>query len=233
MIRIGVVGDYNPANETHVGTTAAVEHAAAATGVAADLAWIATEKIDTDHELLTDPGFDGLIIAPGSPYRSLDGALMAIEHARLRSIPLLGTCGGFQHIVLEYARNVAGFAEAGHAEYDPYASSLFITPLSCSLVGQTMSVQIRPNTIAAQAYGRATTTERYYCNFGLNPDHVKTIVAAGLTVSGTDSDDEPRIIELPSHPFFVGTLFVPQTSSTPENPHPMLVAFAAAASARA
>jgi CTP synthase (UTP-ammonia lyase) len=233
MVRIGVVGDYNPANETHVSTTTALMHAAATIGAAAEVTWISTEEINAGDDLQARLGYDGLIIAPGSPYRNLDGALAAIEHARLRRIPLLGTCGGFQHIVLEYARNVAGFDDAQHAEYDPYASSLFITPLSCSLVGQIMTVQILGNSIAANAYGRATARERYYCNFGLNPDHVKTIVAAGLTVSGIDTDGEPRIIELPSQPFFVGTLFVPQASSTPESPHPLLVAFVAVANGRA
>jgi CTP synthase (UTP-ammonia lyase) len=230
MVSIGVVGDYNPANVTHVSTTTGVDDAAAAVGVAAEVTWIPTEAIRPGDDLRALLAYDGLFISPGSPYKNIDGALAAIEHARLRSIPLLGTCGGFQHIALEYARNVAGFADAKHAEYDPYASSLFITPLSCSLVGQTMAVQIRANTLAAKAYGRATATERYYCNFGLNPDHVKTLVEAGLTVSGTDSDDEPRVIELPAHPFFMGTLFVPQASSTPEAPHPLLVAFARAAS---
>jgi len=229
MISIGVVGDYNPANVTHVATTTGIRDAAAAVGVAAEVTWIPTEEIRPDDDLRALLGYDGLFISPGSPYKNIDGALAAIEHARLRSIPLLGTCGGFQHIVVEYARNVAGFTDAEHAEHHPYASTLFITPLSCSLVGQTLAVQIRANTIAAKAYGRATATERYYCNFGLNPDHVKTIVEAGLTVSGTDSDDEPRILELPSHPFFVGTLFVPQTSSTPETPHPILLAFVTAA----
>jgi CTP synthase (UTP-ammonia lyase) len=233
MIRIGVVGDYQPANETHLSTTAAVQHAAAPAGLAAELTWVGTEQVSDDGAQAALHGFDGLIIAPGSPYQSLDGALAAIEHARLAGVPLLGTCAGFQHIVLEYARNVVGFEDAQHAEYDPYASTLFITPLSCSLAGQAMTVQLGEGTLAAQAYGRPAATERYYCDFGLNPAYLSELTKAGLTVSGTDQDGEPRILELPSHPFFVATLFVPQTSSAPAAPHPLLVALLDAAHARA
>jgi CTP synthase (UTP-ammonia lyase) len=226
MLRIGVIGDYQPANETHTSTTAAVQHAAAQAGVAAEVTWIGTDQVGAGAPLRP---LDGVIIAPGSPYRSLDGALAAIEHARRRGLPLLGTCGGFQHVVLEYARNVVGFADAHHAEYDPYASTLFITPLSCSLAGQAMTVRLHPGTLAAAAYARPTATERYYCNFGLNPAYLPAITQAGLTVSATDADGEPRILELPSHPFFVATLFVPQTSSTPAAPHPLLTALIQAA----
>jgi CTP synthase (UTP-ammonia lyase) len=233
MVRIGVIGDYQPGNETHTSTTAAVQHAAAPAGVPAEVTWIGTGQLGGEDGRAALRGSDGLIIAPGSPYRSLDGALAAIEHARREGVPLLGTCGGFQHVVLEYARNVAGYDDAQHAEYDPYASTLFITPLSCSLAGQSMTVRLRPGTLAALAYGRRTATERYYCNFGLNPAYLATLTDSGLTVSGTDQDGEPRILELPAHPFFLATLFVPQTSSTPAAPHPLLVALLQAARTRA
>jgi CTP synthase (UTP-ammonia lyase) len=233
MVRIGVVGDYQPTNETHLSTTTAVLHAAAETDVATETIWIGTEHLDSDDRQVALLDLDGVIIAPGSPYRSLNGALAAIEHARVRGLPLLGTCAGFQHVVLEYARNVVGSPRAHHAEYDPGASTLFITPLSCSLLGQTMTVLVRDSTVASRAYGRGLATERYYCNFGLNPVYLDIIVEAGLVVSGVDQDGEPRILELPSHPFFLATLFVPQTSSAPAAPHPLLVAFMEAASARA
>jgi hypothetical protein len=122
-------------------------------------------------------------------------------------------------VVLEYARNVLGFADAAHAEYDPYASDLFITGLSCSLVGQTMTVMVRKNTTAARLYPSSAITEKYYCNFGLNLDHLPALTTAGLVVSGTDQDGEPRIVELTSLRYFLATLFVPQTSSMPEDPH--------------
>jgi CTP synthase (UTP-ammonia lyase) len=174
-------------------------------------------------------GYDGLIVAPGSPYRSQQGALAAIEYARVHDLPLLGTCGGFQHVVLEFARNVLGFDDAQHAEYDPYASRLFITPLSCCVAGQMMTVHIKEGTRAAAAYCGETAAEKYYCNFGLNLAYLDMIVRAGLLVSGTDQDGEPRILELPDHPFFMATLFVPQTSSTEDSAHPIVVSMLAAA----
>lgn len=231
MISIGIVGDHDPANANHAATTEALQHAAAKAGIAVCTQWVATDQLDDVAAAIGQ--FDGLVIAPGSPYRSLDGALMAINHARLRNVPLLGTCGGFQHVVLEYARNVVGFREAQHAEYDPDAPVLFITPLSCSLAGQIMTVRVKEGTTASNAYRRTEVTERYFCNFALNPAYVATIVQCGLAVSGIDQDGEPRILELADHPFFVATLFVPQTSSTPARPHALFVALVEAAADRA
>lgn len=226
-LRIAVVGDYQPNHETHPATTAAIGHAAAELGVDVEIEWLATDTLPGAAGRLL--GYHGLLIAPGSPYRSLDGALEAIAVARERGLPLLGTCAGFQHLVLEYARNVMGLVEAAHAEYDPDASVLFVTPLSCSLRGQTFAVRVVADSRAGRAYGTAVATERYYCEFGLNPAFIGRLEAAGLAISGTDTTGEPRIVELPSHPFFVGTLFVPQTSSTSTHPHPLVRTLVAAA----
>jgi CTP synthase (UTP-ammonia lyase) len=83
----------------------------------------------------------------------------------------------------------------------------------------------RPGTRAGRAYGASRATERYYCNFGLNPEYLRQLESAGLETSGTDTDGEVRIVELAGHRFFVGTLFVPQVSSSPERPHPLVLAF--------
>lgn len=230
MVTIGIIGDYDPTQETHLATLPAIEHAALALGVSVEPKWIATEQVESGGTDVLG-SLDGLVIATGSPYRSLAGALSAIKHARLNDIPLLGTCGGFQHVILEFARDVLGFDDAHHAEYDPYASRLFITPLSCSLAGHTMTVHLREGTRAASAYGALTTKERYYCNFGLNPDYVQTIVNGGLLVSGVDDHDEERIVELPACRYFLASLFVPQTSSSAGAPHPLIVALVAAAAA--
>ena len=228
VIRIGVVGDYRDDNETHRATGAAVGHAADSRGWATEVTWIATPDVEgAAAQALA--GFHALWIAPGSPYQSMQGALDAVTYARTRDLPLLGTCGGFQHMVIEFARNVAGIPDAQHAETDPAASRLLIDALACSLVGKVMEVDLVEGSAAHRAYGTASTSERYYCRFGLNPAYVEPLIRGGLVVSGTDRDGEVRVVELPSRRFFVATLFVPQTSSAPGAAHPLVTAYLAAA----
>lgn len=225
MSRIAVIGDFDPAHETHTAIASAVGHCDDRhRREPSSVQWLSTSACAEMHDA-DFASYDGFWIAPGGPYQSLDGALDAIRFARTRDVPLLGTCAGFQHAVLEYARNVMGFDDAEHAEYNPDGSRLFVTPLSCSLVGQTLEVSLATGTKAEAAYEARTATERYYCNFGMNREYLDDIVRAGLVVSGVDTDGEPRIIELPDHRFYVATLFVPQTSSTPTTPHPIIDAF--------
>jgi CTP synthase (UTP-ammonia lyase) len=134
-------------------------------------------------------------------------------------------------MVLEYARNVLGFRDAQHAEYDPYASRLFVSELACSLAGRQMRLTFAPGSRVAAIYGASSATEAYYCNFGVNPEYVPLLRRGPLVISGADAEGEVRVIELPGHPFFLGTLFVPQTRSTPEQPHPLVLAFVQAAAA--
>ena len=229
MTAIAVVGEFDAGYEPHSAISTAVADAQPLSAHdVVEIVWLDTETCNglTDSDL---GDFDAFWIAPGSPYKSMDGALRVIRHARVNDAPLLGTCGGFQHVALEYARNALGFSDAQHAEYDPYASRLFIKELDCSLTGQSMLVNILSGSAAADAYGASATTERYYCDFGLNPDYLDDFQAGAMIVSGRDADGEPRILELPSLRFFVATLFVPQTRSTKERPHPLVVAFLNAA----
>jgi len=221
--RIGIIGDFNANNPTHVATTNGIQHAAEALGKSFEAVWLPTDK---PHEYSEFQGFLG---SPGSPYRSLEGALAGIRYARENNVPFIGTCGGFQHLVIEYARNVMGFKDAAHAESDPYASCLFITPLSCSLVGRTMEVTMKAGSKAATACGATRSMEPFYCNFGLNPEYQDQLEQHGLEITGKDQNDEVRIVELGTHPFFVGTLFVPQARSVSGNPHPLIVEFCRAA----
>jgi CTP synthase (UTP-ammonia lyase) len=231
-VTVAIVGDHDPSSVTHQATEASLDHAAASLHLDVVHRWVPTTALagDARDELAGD---SAVLVAPGSPYASMGGALAAIRLAREEGVPLLGTCGGFQHVVIEFARSVLGYEEAQHAEYDPTASTLFVTPLSCSLVGLRMEVLLEPGSRAADSYGATAADERYYCNFGLNVEHQALLHARGLRVSAVDGDGEARILEIPEHPFYVATLFVPQTSSTAERPHPLVTALVRAAALRA
>lgn len=226
-VRIGIIGDYHPEYPLHPATTESIAHAADALGEPIESVWLPTDRPE-DYAC-----FQGLWCSPRSPYRSLEGALDGIRYAREHGIPFLGTCGGFQHAVLEFTRNVMGISGAAHAEYDPGGATPVVTALVCSLVGKEGEVEIQPHSKAARYYGTARRQENYRCSFGMNPAYQQAIEAAGLVISGRDASGEARIVELPEHPFFLATLFVPQAKSWPHDPHPLIVAFCKAALAMA
>ncbi len=155
---IAIIGDYDPAFAPHQATDAALAHAAGALGFDIASTWLPTASLDAPHAFESLASFSGLWVAPGSPYQSMQGPLRAIRFARENGVPLLGTCGGFQHIILEYARHVLGFADATHAEYDPYASNLFISRLACSLVGRALEISIQSGSLVARIYGTTAVT---------------------------------------------------------------------------
>lgn len=218
---IAIIGEYSPTFPPHISTSAAIEHSRSALGVDVDGIWVSTEEID---KTLFER-FSGIWVAPGSPYKNINKTLWAIRYARENTIACFGTCGGFQHMIIEYARSVLEFKDAGHAEYDPYASNLFITQLDCSLAGREMELTFSSGSRVAEIYGGTSAIEQYYCNFGVNRDYVSHLKSGPLRITGYDSDGETRVIELPGHPFFVGTLFVPQARSTADRPHPLVTAF--------
>ncbi len=222
---IAIVGDFDSRSRSHAATNQAIGHAASALGVCVQHRWVATAELAGPDSAGLLGEFRAIWVAPGSPYQSMEGALAAIRFARERRIPLLGTCGGFQHVILEYARNVLGFADAQHAEYAPDASRLVISRLACSLVGRSMTITLQPDSLVARLCGRRTVREQYHCNFGVNPDYVSRLRASALRVVGSDDEGEVRIVELSGHPFFVGTLFVPQLTSTADAPHALISGF--------
>ncbi|MEU7555729.1 hypothetical protein AB0B01_25935 [Streptomyces sp. NPDC044571] len=233
IARIALVGDRSPHVTSHTRIPLLLDALAAREGLVLDAYWIPTGEAAAEAATGSLARFDAVWVLPGSPYASEAGVLDAIRVAREAGIPFLGTCGGFQHLLLEYARSVCGLPGAAHAENDPGAVDPLIAPLSCSLVGHEGLVRAEPGSLAESVLGAERSMERYHCNYGPAQQHLPVLTAHGLRVSGYDEDGQARIVELPGHPFFLGTLFQPELSGDGTRPHPVVKALAAAAVAHA
>jgi CTP synthase (UTP-ammonia lyase) len=221
---IAIVGDRDGQYALHLATEGALER------LGAEARWIPTPEVAARPDVLA--GCGGLLIPPGSPYRSMDGALAAIRYAREHGLAFLGTCSGFQHALIEFARNVIGIPGADHPGLNPEASDFVCAPLACATTGQERPVRIGPGTLAARLYQAADTTEPFYCSYGLTPGYRDAFENAGMRFTGFDHDGVPRVLEIPGHPFFLATLYVPQAASARDRPHPVLAGFARASSRR-
>jgi CTP synthase (UTP-ammonia lyase) len=231
--RIALVGDRSPHVKSHARIPVLLDALAEQDGLVLDAYWIPTEDADAVGSV---EGFDAVWVLPGSPYRSEAGVLAAIRTAREQHVPFLGTCGGFQHALLEYARDVCGLTRAAHAENDPGAApeDVLIAPLSCSLVGHEGLVRLTPGSRAESVLGVERSLERYHCSYGPPPGrHLDALREHGLLFSGEDELGGVRIAELPGHPFFLATLFQPELYGDGTRPHPIVRALAAAAVAHA
>ena len=220
-----LVGDYSPEVVAHRAIPIALELACAAAECDATWQWVATR--DIRHAARDLKKFVAVWLVPASPYENMAGALAAIRFARETKKPFLGTCGGFQHALIEFARNVAGLAAADHAETNPRGDTLVVAPLACSLVEKTGSIRFTPDSLTRAAYGRDTALEGYHCNYGLNFAHRAALERAGLRFTAFDENDDVRAFELPTatHPFFVSTLFQPERAALRGELPPLVAAF--------
>ncbi|MFB7614611.1 hypothetical protein [Kitasatospora sp. NPDC056181] len=224
--RIALVGDRSPAVRSHARIPGLLDALATRDQLVLDAYWIPTEDAGSATAL---DGFDAIWLLPGSPYRSEAGAVAAVRTAREQGIPFLGTCAGFQHAVLEYARTVCGIGGAAHGESHPGEDDLVIVPLSCSLVGHEGAVEIAPGSLAERVLGTTRTVERYHCAYGLNSVYLDQLREHGLRFSGMDDEGDLRVLELPGHPFFLATLFQPELAGDGTRVHPVIRALATAA----
>jgi CTP synthase (UTP-ammonia lyase) len=221
--RIALLGDMDLNYVTH----REVEAARALFPPAVMTEWIATDEADALERVA---GSDAVWLLPGSPYRNDDVATAAITAARTSGQPFLGTCGGFQYAVVEYAANVAGVNGAAHAETDPEANEQVVERLACSLVAEERMVSTVSGTKLAAICGSEPFVGFHYCNFGLADRYVTRLAQHGLVISATAEDAGTEAIELRDHRFFIATLFQPQVGASAGQPlHPLLVSFANAA----
>jgi CTP synthase (UTP-ammonia lyase) len=223
--KLALVGDRSPAVRAHGRIPLLIDALRRREGLVLDPYWIpSTEAGDLE-------GFDGIWVVPGSPYSDREQVIDAIRTAREREIPFLGTCGGFQHAILELARDLAGIDDAHHAEY-PGAGSAIIVELACSLVGHEGPIRYTPGTLIARIAGAERSFERYHCSYGIAPEYIETLARAGVIFGAHDEDGAPRALELAEHPFFLGTLFQPELAGDGTRAHPVIRAFAEAVVSR-
>ncbi|MGW2519347.1 CTP synthase C-terminal region-related (seleno)protein [Streptomyces sp. NPDC001617] len=225
IAKIALVGDRSPNVVAHTRIPLLLDALAERERLVLDAYWIPSEDAEETGAV---HGFDAVWVVPGSPYRSQAGVLSAIRTAREDGIPFLGTCGGFQHAMLEFAHDVCGLTRVAHAESDPDAEDLLIEPLACSLVGHEGVIVLEAGSLAQSVIGSERTVERYFCKYGPSR-HLDTLRAHGMRFSGLDEDGHVRMAELPGHPFFLASLFQPELAGDGSRPHPMVRALARAA----
>jgi CTP synthase (UTP-ammonia lyase) len=234
-VRIGILGDFNPEFRSHHATNDSLQHAAARLNLPLESQWIPTPSILESGGLKALETFDGLWASPGSPYQSFAGMLKGIEFARQHDWPFLGTCGGFQYAFIEMARNVLGIADADSAENNSASKNIVIYPVACAvpnraadapkLSGVVPEIRLRPGSYLQSFYGQDKVAEEFFCNFEISPDYEWASIEAGFPVVARGPQGEIRAIESPTHRFYVATLFQPQLSSRPGDPHPLILAF--------
>lgn len=222
---VHLVADRDATIESHRIVEARVRATADDDGRALELRWTSTAE-------LTDPGrarevlgdADGIWLLPGSPYRSLAGALNCVRLAAARDIPFLGTCAGMQHAWLALAHDRCGIPDAAHEEVSN-RGSLVVHRMANPLFSARVAV-LHEGPRFVSLYGRRTSTEEFRCSFGPNPRWVARFVRAGVSVEAVDRHETPVAFSVPDLQYFVGTLYQPELVATAG--HPVLRAFVAA-----
>ena len=225
MTLLVLVGERDRAKSAHVGIESALELFAGASGRTVPMRWVATDVVERGGADRALAGATAVWCAPGSPYASTAGALLAIQWARLRSLPFLGTCGGFQHALMEYCENVLG-RRAAHEEMLPEAEDALIVKLSCSLADGAVAPVIAPEGgWYANLVGAARRDEEFNCNYGMASHLEQVFAGTALRIEARDAEGQVRVVRLDTHPFYVGSLFQPERRALRAELHPLVRAF--------
>ena len=223
--QIGLIGDYNVEVPAHRAIPRALALAAASLGSCpVETEWLSTKSLEHEPKKKLS-GFNGLWCVPGSPYASMHGALAGIRFARENGVPFLGSCGGFQHALLEYARNVLGLTAADHAESNPESTVPLLSRLECLLNETVDPILLEDGSRIREIYRQPMIREAYRCSYGLNPAYESQFQGRSLKFTGRDTGGEIRVFELDQHPFFIGTLFQPERSALRDELHPLIRAY--------
>ncbi|MBO4926983.1 MAG: hypothetical protein J5379_01870 [Clostridiales bacterium] len=225
MKRIAIIGDYNPKEETHTLILRSIEDIQKELNVDLKTQWIGSDEPAISKKNLSE--FDGFWFSPGCPYKNTKNVLAAIQYARENRVPALGTCAGFQHMVIEFARNVLGLYGADSVENDQKCADAVIERLACSLMKQKEQLKISdPDTILGRTMGEDEFIGEYRCNFGFNEAYHSAFRDSDVIAATVQNHDGfLRGFELKEHPFFVGTLFIPQLDYKGDGPYRIIRSF--------
>ncbi len=253
-VTIAIVGKYVDLTESYKSLNEALYHGGIANDCRVHLNFIDSETIDEDNcaEVLDDA--DGVLVPGGFGSRGVDGKICAARYARENRIPYFGICLGMHIAVIEFARNVVGLADAHSSEFDMTTPNPVIYLMKEWYDDKTGTIQrrdihsdkggtmrlgaypclLKPDTIAARAYGQPEISERHRHRYEFNNDYIEVFEKNGLVISGkSPSGDLVEIVELADHPWFLGCQFHPEFKSRPMDPHPLFRSFIAAALKRA
>ncbi len=246
MIRIALVGKYVALHDAYLSVTESLSHAGLSNDVGIEIDWVDSE--DFEHESGYKRACErlrlahGIVVPGGFGDRGIEGKIVAARYARENNIPYLGLCYGMQMAVIDFARHVAGLPEANTTEVATHSPDPVIDVMpdqrDIADLGGTMRLglypcHLTPGTLTAKAYGNVEVVqERHRHRFEFNNAYRERLTKAGLVLSGLSPDGRlVEIIELPNHPFMVGTQFHPEFKSRPDRPHPLFREFIKAASA--
>ena len=238
-VKIALVGKYVELQDAYKSIQESFVHAGAANHCKVNVLTVQADHLTPENIPEKLAGVDGILVAPGFGSRGLEGKIAAVRYARENGIPFFGICLGMQMAVVEFARDVLGWADAASTEEVPDTAypviDLMEEQKKTTLKGGTMRLGAYPcavqeGTLARQIYGQPLISERHRHRYELNNHFVAQLQAAGLRVSGINPESHlAEIVEIPTHPFFIATQFHPELKSTPERPQPIFVHFVKAA----
>ncbi|MBO7203550.1 MAG: CTP synthase [Bacteroidales bacterium] len=240
-LKIALVGKYVELQDAYKSILEAFIHAGTVNRCKVKIVPVHSEYITDENlsEKLSE--MDGILVAPGFGERGLEGKIKAIKYARENGVPFFGICLGMQMAVIEYARNVLGIQDATSREVETNAANAVIDLMAdqktTTIKGGTMRLgaykcELEKGTLAYSIYGNTIISERHRHRYELNNEYAEALIQAGMNISGRNPETGlAEIVEVPSHPFFIGVQFHPEYKSTPENPQPIFVAFIKAAMA--
>lgn len=238
-VDIALVGKYVELQDAYKSILESFVHAGAANECKVNVHSIHSEYIDNENVAEKLKGMDAVLVAPGFGERGLEGKIVAIRYARENGLPFFGICLGMQMCVVEFARDVLGLSDAVSTEVNPSTAHPVINLMedqkSTTIKGGTMRLgayqcAIKEGSLAERIYGTRMISERHRHRYEFNNDYLEAVESAGMVASGRNPDTGlVEIVEIPSHPFFIGVQFHPELKSTPEHPQPIFVAFVKAA----